>query len=100
MEEACEKLLVIQSLICQQLHDIPWSDDWEYICWSYLTGAKSLPVVSPDVNRKSDEKMLLLLESARELTAKINGWVNDITYFEMDRWLILYKQWEARYPDS
>ncbi len=94
MNEKCEKMLAAMSLLCKQLYGTHWTDDFEYICWAYLIGDRKLPLRQEhqEANSPTGESLRFLKASAEQ----INGWVNDVTYFEMERWLILYKNWKQR----
>lgn len=94
MNETCEKMLATMSLICKQLESVPWIDDFEYLCWAYLTEDLKIP----NKNDTSSSKLEILehFSFLKTSAEKVNGRVNDVTYFEMDRWLILYNNWKVR----
>lgn len=93
MNETCEKMLTTMSLICQQIESAPWIDDFEYICWAYLVGDRILPLKQQIDD--SENPLLAYLQYLKISAESINGWVNDVTYFEMERWLVLYKHWKS-----
>ena len=95
MNETCEKMLTTMSLICQQVYGVAWADDFEYKCWAFLIGDQKLPLTSR--NQPDDLTLITYFDYLKTAAENINGWVNDVTYFEMDRWLVLYDQWKSRY---
>ncbi len=94
MKETCEKMLTTMSLICQQLESIPWTDDFEYICWAYLV--EDLTITEQKNTTHPNKELLEYFDFLKTSAENINGWVNDITYFEMNRWLVLYDNWRVR----
>ncbi|MEL6557929.1 MAG: hypothetical protein AAFQ94_07085 [Bacteroidota bacterium] len=96
MNKTCEKMLATMSMICQKLHQVAWTDDFEYQCWAYLTGDQNLPLYED--NQPDDTSLFIYFDFLKASAESISGWVNDVTYFEMDRWLILYQHWKSRNP--
>ena len=87
----CKLMLSEMSLLCKEITSSPWADDWEYLCWAYLIG--DLPL---EASKQKD--ILMHLNAIKQFAEKVNGWVNDVTYFEMERWQILYQNWKRTYP--
>ena len=95
--EYCQSMLDTMTVLCRDLKSVSWVDDWEYLVWAYLAGDIQLP--SNDKLTSAAPVIIDHLRLLKQSAEKVNGWVNDVTFFEMERWLVLYRNWKSRYPE-